>query len=122
VGSTFINKVGKDPDAALAFLHEGERFNPQSFEVQTELGHVYLVYKRDYARAERHLRKALDLLPRRKLTELEEEARTDAIRWLALNYVEWEKPAEAVRLARYGRELIGPDASLDLVLERKGRK
>ncbi|MCC2667615.1 MAG: hypothetical protein K0Q72_86 [Armatimonadetes bacterium] len=124
VGSTFINKMGKNPDptAALEFLEEGARFNPRSFEIQTELGHLYLVYRKDYAAAERHLRRALDLIPTRKLTDLEDEARTDAIRWLALNYVQWGKADEAVRLARYGRGLIGPDAALDHIIARKGQK
>jgi tetratricopeptide (TPR) repeat protein len=122
VGSTFINKVGREPDAAIQFLLEGERFNPDSFEIQTELGHLYLVYKKDYASAEKHLLRSIALLPQRKLTEMEDEARTDAYRWLALNYVQWEKPAEAVRLAREARSLLGPDATLDHILERNGKK
>lgn len=122
VGSTFINKVGREPEAAIQFLLEGERFNPDSFEIQTELGHLYLVYKKDYAAAEKHLLRAIALLPHRKLTDLEDEARTDAYRWLALNYVQWEKPVEAVRLAREARALLGPDATLDHVLQRNGKK
>jgi hypothetical protein len=122
VGATFINKVGKETDAALEFLHEGARFNPSSFEIQTELGHIYLVYKKDYAAAEKHLLRAVELVPKGKLTELEEEGRTDAYRWLALNYVQWDKPTEAVRIARYGLMLIGEDPSLNLVLTRKGMK
>jgi hypothetical protein len=122
IGSTFINNAGKGTDGALQFLLEGERFNPNSFEIQTELGHLYLVYKHDYAAAERHLRHAIRSLPQRKLTELEDEARTDAYRWLALDLVQWEKPVEAVRLAREARALVGPDATLDHVLQRKGKK
>jgi len=122
VGSTFINKVGKETDAALTFLHEGAKFNPTSFEIQTELGHIYLVYKKDYAAAEKHLLRAVELLPKGKLTDLEEEGRTDAYRWLALNYVQWEKPADAVRLARQGLAVIGHDPSLDLIIQRNGAK
>lgn len=122
VGSTFINKVGKEPDAAIQFLLEGARFNPDSFEVQTELGHLYLVHKHDYAAAEKHLRQAIALLPHRKLTEMEDEARSDAYRWLALNYVQWNKPQEAVRFAHEARVLLGPDATLDHVIQRGGKK
>lgn len=122
IGSTFINKLGKETPAAIQFLLEGERFNPSSFEIQTELGHLYLVYQHDYAAAEQHLRRALQLLPKGKLTELEDEARTDAYRWLALNYVQWEKPAEAVRLAREARAQVGPDVTLDRVLRQHGKK
>lgn len=122
VGSTFINKVGQETDEALKFLHEGERYNPTSFEIQTELGHLYLVYKKDYAAAEKHLRRALELIPKRELTEVEAEARTDAYRWLALTYVEWGKPQEALNVARHGRMLIGADPTLDGVLARKGTR
>jgi hypothetical protein len=114
--------MGREPEAAIQFLLEGERFNPDSFEIETELGHLYLVEKKDYASAEKHLLRAIVLLPHRKLTELEDEARSDAYRWLALNYVQWEKPAEAVRLARDARVLLGPDATLDHVLQRHGKK
>jgi len=122
IGSTFINKVGKETGPAIQFLLEGERFNPDSFEIQTELGHLYLVYQHDYAAAEKHLRRAIALLPRRTLTELEDETRIDAYRWLALNYVQWEKPAEAVRFARETRAQCGPDATLDHIIQRQGKK
>jgi tetratricopeptide (TPR) repeat protein len=122
VGSTFINKVGKETRSALQFLLEGERFNPDSFEIQTELGHLYLVYEHDYAAAEKHLQRAISLLPHRKLTEMEEEARMDACRWLALDYVQWDKPAEAVQFSLRARAQFGPDATLDHVIQRHGKK
>jgi hypothetical protein len=123
IGASFIDDNGKRTDQALAFLHEGERANPDSFEIQTELGHFYLVFKKDYPTAETHLRRALDLMPRaRVLTELEEDARADAFRWLTLTYRKWGKPEEAVRVAREGRALVGPDATLDLTLRTHGRR
>lgn len=122
VGVHFICEAGKHSDEALKYLHEGEQNNPDSFEIQEELGHVNLVYRKDYAAAERHLLRAVQLLPHRKLTETEEESRTDTYRWLALNYSQWGKPEQAMRVARAGLKVVGPDVTLERVLEKKGLK
>ncbi|HTE18353.1 MAG TPA: hypothetical protein VK689_08230 [Armatimonadota bacterium] len=121
VGATFICRAGKYADRGLEFLHEGERGNPGSFEIQTELGHFYLVYKKDYATAEKHLLRALELMPRaRVLTAQEKDAQADAFRWLALNYRQWRKPQQAVAIALRGRMIIGNDVTLEKVLHNKG--
>jgi hypothetical protein len=123
VGAMFICRSGRYADRAIAYLHEGERYNPASFEIQMELGHYYLVYKKDYPAAEKHLLRALALVPRdRRLTEMEEEARTDAYRWLALNYQQWEKPQHAVRIAREGLRVLGEDPTLRRIIKDQGRK
>lgn len=121
VGASFMSRGGKYADQGLGFLHEGERFNPDSFEIQTELGHFYLVYQRDYAAAAEHLVRALQLIPRhRALLEVEEDLRADAYRWLALTYQEWKKPEKAVVVARSGIMALGYDGTLAHVIERKG--
>lgn len=123
VGATFIGKVGGDEDAGLNFLLEGERYNPDSFEIQTELGHFYLVYKQNYAAAEQHLIKALALVKGRKhLTEIEDDARTDAFRWLALTYQKEGKAEDAVRIAHQGLATLTTDVTMRHVLERHGRE
>lgn len=122
VGATFLCRAGEYTDRALEFLREGERYNPESPEIQTELGHFYVVYKKDYARAERHLRRALQLFARaQKLDELQKDALIDAHRWLALGYVEWGKPREAVAVARAGLRVEPQDPTFRHVLQFHGR-
>lgn len=123
VGANMICRAGRYPEQGLAFLREGERHNPDSFEIQVELGHFHLVYWRDWAAAERHLRRALALVPRgRRLTDVEEDARADAYRWLALTYREWGRREEAVRVAREGLAVLGHDGVLEHVIARGGRR
>jgi tetratricopeptide (TPR) repeat protein len=117
VGASFICRAGKHVDRALEFLHEGERNNPGSFEIQTELGHFYLVYRRDYPAAEKHLLRALALVPGgRELPEQELDTLADTYRWLALTYEKWAKIPEAVRTARMGLRVLGKDVTLDRII------
>jgi hypothetical protein len=121
VGATFLCRAGKHVDTAVNFLLEGERNNPDSFEIQTELGHFYLVYKKEYATAEPHLLRALELAPHdRKLTESETESLEDAYRWLALTYREWNRPADALRVAHAGLKVLGEDPTLNGILAHHG--
>ena len=121
IGATFISEAGKFADVGLAFLHEGERNNPRSFEIQTELGHFYLAYKKDFPRAEHHFRRALQLVPTdRKLTDLEQDSRDDLYHWAALNYVEWGRPVDAVRIARRGITDLSGDGMLQKIVARRG--
>ena len=123
VGATFLCRAGKHVKAGIDFLLEGERNNPDSFEIQTELGHFYLVYQKDYPTAERHLRRALELLPQgRELTEPESEERADAYRWLALTYREWNRPADALQVAHRGLKVLGEDPTLHLILTHHGKR
>jgi hypothetical protein len=121
VGAAFVGEGGKRVDAALEFLHEGERANPASFEIQTELGRLYLVHRRDLARAERHLTAAARLIPRRALSDLEQEARLDAYRWLALLQVEAGRPAAALAVAAAGERFAPGDVTFRHIRERRGR-
>jgi hypothetical protein len=122
LGSAFICRAGRRVDEALAFLHEGERYNPTSFEIQTDLGRTYAAYRKDYPAAERHLKRALELAPRdRKLSEMEEEALVDAYRWRALNLSKWGKPREAAAVAAEGLMLFSGDRMMLHVIERNGQ-
>ena len=123
IGATFLCRAAQYPRLGRRFLEEGERNNPGSFEIQTELGHFDLVYFRDYAGAEQHLLRSLESLPpRRKLSEIEEDARDDAYRWLALTYREWRRPADAVRIARAGLRFLPLDATLNGIVKLSGRR
>jgi len=117
VGASILCAAGRQVDDAIAFLHEGERFNPESVEIQTELGRYYVYYKRDYVSGERHLRRALELA-RRSIPRTEEEAQAvrDAYRWLVLAYQNKARREDALATAREGRRLFGPDVIFDRIL------
>ena len=120
-GAAVLGESGAHAKEALVFLHEGERANPVSIEIQTELGHYYAYYLRDYPSAERHLRRGLEIAARKELlTQDETEARIDGYRWLALTYQYWAKPEQAVTIAQEGRRLIGADVVLERVLRTGG--
>ena len=40
----------------------------------------------------------------------------------ALNFVQWDRPEGAVRVAREGLKALGEDPSLERVLHRRGRR
>jgi tetratricopeptide (TPR) repeat protein len=121
VGASMIYRGGRFPDAAIDLLAEGAVANPESFEVQVELGRLFLVAKKDLPRAETHLRRALELAPiARPRTELEEDALADAYRWLGLTYREARKPREAVAVAREGLRVFPGDVTLTHLVERDG--
>lgn len=123
LGASFLYRAGKYPDAALAFLLEGERNNPSSFEIQVELGHIYLVGKKDYAGAAVHLLRARELAPRdlSHLTPTEQGSLADLYRWLALTYREWQRPGQALTVAREGLRLLGEDGTLSRIVRLQGR-
>lgn len=122
LGATFIAKGGKYADRGIQFLLEGERANPHSFEIQTELGHFYLVYKKDPARAEAHLVRAIQLAPPHdKQSEGEQESFLDAYHWLVLAYVKSGQPEQAVRLAKQGLRYVAHDPTFSHVLKYHGR-
>lgn len=122
VGAAFVSDAGEKADEGIRFLQEGARFNPESFEIQTELGHYFLVYKKDYPAAIRHLEQALRLVPTgRKLAELEEEALVDAYRWLALAYTEAGRARDALALAQRGLRILPRDVTLRNVIAQQGR-
>jgi hypothetical protein len=120
VGAFFLADAGRNADQALEFLHEGARHNPTSFEIQVELGHAYLIYKKAPERAIPHLKRAVALVPRRELTEGEQEAHLDTYRWLAYCYVRLRRPAEALRVAREGLRIWPGDITFRTVIRNRG--
>ncbi|MDX1932557.1 MAG: hypothetical protein SFU56_08135 [Capsulimonadales bacterium] len=85
------NLMAQDPKHlgdAEAFLREGEANNPQSIEIQNELGILYTVRKKEYDRAMPYLYQAIQLAEARDpstLNEDEGEAWKHAYRWAVLN-------------------------------------
>lgn len=122
VGATFIAKAGKYADRGIEFLLEGERANPESFEIQTELGHFYLVYKKSPSAAIPHLLQSIQLAPPYdKQSEGEQESFLDAYHWLVLACVKAEQPEQAVRFAKEGQRYQAQDPTFNHVLKYHGR-
>jgi len=93
------------PREALAFLREAEAENPESIEIQTELGRCLLYQFHDTPAAEPHFRRAIALgAARATRTADEEEAWENAHRWLVILCHRAGHQAEATRVAR---EAIG---------------
>ena len=120
VGAFFLADAGRGADQALEFLREGARHNPTSFEIQVELGHAYLIYKKAPERAIPHLRRAMALVPPRELTEVEQEAHLNAYRWLAYCHVRAGQPAEALKVAREGLRIWPGDVTFRTVVRDRG--
>ncbi len=118
-GATFIARGGSRMDEGLAFLREGERHNPDSFEIQTEIGHFLLIYKKQPEAAIGYLEKARAALPAgRPLTDIESDAREDTYRWLAYAYRAVGNQSKVCEVAKEGLTILGEDK----VLERLARE
>ena len=114
VGAAFIARGGAHADQGLAFLREGERNNPDSFEIQTEIGHFLLVYKKLPREAIVHLEKARAKIPSgRELTDIETDAREDAYRWLTYAYRAVGDRAKVREVASEGLKVLGEDGVLE---------
>jgi hypothetical protein len=99
-------------EEGLRFLREGEANNPDSIEIQTELGELMTVKQRRYDDALVHLKKAIALGAARDpktLTEDEEEAYQNAFRWTVLNRREAGDPATARAEAEAGLRIFPHD-------------
>lgn len=85
----YVYSLDRTPEAyarAIAFLREGLRANPDSIELNEQIGRAYLVWNRDPGRAQPALERAIEL-GRRSQSGLGEEALEallSAYRWLAL--------------------------------------
>lgn len=110
---------------ALAFLREGEKNNPQSFEIKTEIGMFYDTKFRDYNKAEQPLIEALEIAGRRdreSMTDDEKESWQNAFRYLVLAYRYQGKREEAHKAAVLGLERFPDDVTClkQLQIERDG--
>jgi tetratricopeptide (TPR) repeat protein len=100
VGANVLAENLHRPKEALSFLKEAEGKNPESLEVQAEIGR-YLVYTfHDSAAAERYFRRAIDLGARQaKLPQEESDAWENAHRWLVIEYGRLGRHREAREIA-----------------------
>ncbi|MBC8143829.1 MAG: hypothetical protein H7Y38_20550 [Armatimonadetes bacterium] len=125
VGAAMIaldkTKIGE----ALAFLREGEKNNPQSFEIKTEIGMMYDTKFREYGKAEKPLIEALQIAEQRdkeSLTGDEKEAWQNAFRFLVLAYRYQGKREPARQAAVLGLQRFPDDVTClkQLQIERDG--
>jgi tetratricopeptide (TPR) repeat protein len=100
VGANVLAGNLKRPKEALAFLQEAEAKNPESLEIQTELGRYLLYTFHDARAAERHFRRAIDLGARHaRLPADELDAWVNAHRWLVIEYGRLGRAREAREVA-----------------------
>jgi hypothetical protein len=89
------------PKEALAFLTEGAAQNPESVEIQVEIGRYQMYRFRDGAAAEERFRRAIALgAAQRELPAAETEAWEHAHRWLFIRCHRAGRQREAREIAR----------------------
>jgi tetratricopeptide (TPR) repeat protein len=121
-GASLLGHQPGKIEEGLQFLREGEANNPDSIEIQTELGELITVKQRRYDEALPHLKKAIALTAARDpktLTEDEEEAYQNAFRWTVLNRREAGDPAAARAAAEAGLRLFPTDVVCQSYLNRR---
>jgi hypothetical protein len=101
VGADVLAGALHRPKEALAFLKEGETQNPDSIEIQTEVGR-YLLYRfHDGVSAEQHFRRAIALGEAGGgLSDDEKDAWETAHRWLFIRCQRALRHSEAIAIAR----------------------
>lgn len=120
-GATFVYRAGRHTEEAMRFLEEGARNNPDSFEIQEELGHIALVGRKDLAGAIAYLRRGLTLVPTgRRLSEQEQTTLQDLYRWLALAHRDRGEGRQAAQVAREGLSRVGDDVILRKIAAADG--
>lgn len=62
IGGYWIGSRLNKPEEAIKFLKEGATHNPGAWDIYNELGHIYLIVKKDYANALTNFKKAYALL------------------------------------------------------------
>lgn len=110
---------GKEPDAidrAIAYLKEGERANPDSIEITTQIGTLYVARRQAIDEGLGWLEKAREIVRRKgmDLNQTQAEAACETYRWLGLVY-QHQKRFEAQHAAAKEGLAIVPD---DKVLKR----
>jgi tetratricopeptide (TPR) repeat protein len=101
VGANVLAGALGRPQQALSFLREAEKQNPESLEIQEEIGR-YLMYRfHAPAAAEQRFRRAIALgAARETLTADERQGWEDAHRWLFIRYHLAGRRREAREIAR----------------------
>jgi tetratricopeptide (TPR) repeat protein len=101
VGADVLAGALRKPKEALAFLKEGEAQNPDSIELQTEVGRYLLYQFHDGPNAERYFRRAIALGEAgRGLSDDERDAWEGAHRWLFIRCQRALQHKEAIAIAR----------------------
>ncbi len=101
VGANVLAENLAMPKAAVAFLQEGAAKNPDSLEIQAEIGRYLLYNFHDAPAAERCFRRAIALGERQPaLLEEEADAWENAHRWLFIQYHSLGRSPEARAVAR----------------------
>jgi hypothetical protein len=120
VGANILMGACRRPEEALAFLHEGEKQNPESLEIQEEIGR-YLMYRfHDPAAAEQRFQRAIALgAAKGTLTDDERQGWEDAHRWLFIRYHLAGRCREAREIARIGVQRFHESGYFQRALERK---
>jgi tetratricopeptide (TPR) repeat protein len=101
VGANVLAENLKRPKDAINFLKEGADKNPDSLEIQVEIGRFLLWRYHDGPSAERYFRRAILLgATRHHLPAEEEDAWENAYRWLFIQYHTLGRHREAQEVAR----------------------
>jgi hypothetical protein len=101
VGANVLAENMGEPRAALTFLKEGVKKNPDSVEIHTELGRYLLYTFKDAPGAERQFRQAIRLGERHgTMRQDEADAWETAHRWLVIQYNRAGRRREAKETAR----------------------
>jgi hypothetical protein len=120
VGANILAGAAGRPKEALEFLKEGESHNPESLEIQTEIGRYALVKFHQGAEAERRFRRAIALgAARPKLSEDEQAGWEEAHRWLFIQLHRAGRLKEAVALARTATTRFPEGGYFRRALQRK---
>ena len=125
VGAAMIARDHAKYNDALAFLQEGEKNNPQSFELKTEIGMFYDAKLKQYDMAEAPLTEALRIAAQRdpqSLSDEEQESWQNAFRYLVLAYRYQGKREQAHAAAVAGLKQFPGDVTCrrQLEIEKNG--
>lgn len=101
-GFYLCNRLGK-VEQSIAFLREGLRKNPDSWEINAELGRIYFQYIKNYEAAAQYLSKAWILLQEAPHDKFQERY---VLSYLARSYEAQGKEREALPLYKRLNELF----------------
>jgi hypothetical protein len=120
VGANILMGACGRPKEALAFLSEGEKQNPESLEIQEEIGR-YLMYRfHDWDGAEQRFQRAVALgAAKGTLTADEQQGWEDAHRWLFIRYHRSGRRREARAIALVGAQRFRDSGYFQRALLRK---
>ena len=63
LGGYWLSITMQKPEEAIVFLQEGLRYNPDAWQIYSQLGDTYFIVQHDYAKAWEPFRRAYELLP-----------------------------------------------------------